>query len=108
MSEGTAIAVPPDTSISATRASSRSLRRARSATDAPASARRRVVAAPIPLLAPVTIATVPVKWLIPLAPAGQHLVGGGLEGEAEAEQAVERGGGVAPAVEPEHELVEVG
>src|SRR3954451_22102076 len=45
-------------------------------------------------------------WLIPLAPDDQHLVGGGLEGEAEAEQAVEGGGGRAPAVEPEHELVE--
>src|SRR3954454_5745980 len=44
-------------------------------------------------------------WLIPLAPADQHLVGGGLEGEAEAEQALEGGGGVVPAVEPEHELV---
>src|SRR3954447_25158175 len=47
-------------------------------------------------------------WLIPLAPDDQHLVGGGLEGEAEAEQSVERGVRGAPAVEPEHELVEVG
>src|SRR4051812_5173439 len=46
--------------------------------------------------------------LLPLAPADQHLVGGGLEGEAEAEQALEGGGGVAPAVEPEGELVQVG
>src|SRR4051812_49645496 len=45
-------------------------------------------------------------WLIPLAPGDQHPVGGGLEGEAQAEQAVEGGGGRAPAVEPEHELVE--
>src|SRR3954454_6254094 len=29
------------------------------------------------------------KWLIPLTPGDQHLVGGGLEGEADAEQAVE-------------------
>src|SRR3954451_3297769 len=47
-------------------------------------------------------------WLIPLAPADQHLVGGRLEGEAETEQAVEGGVRGAPAVEPEHELVEVG
>src|SRR3954452_22648891 len=47
-------------------------------------------------------------WLIPLAPDDQHLVGGGLEGEAEAEEPVEGSGWVAPAVEPEHELVEVG
>src|SRR3954467_8776175 len=49
-----------------------------------------------------------VQWLIPLAPADQHLVGGGLEGEAEAEQALEGGGGVVPALEPEDELVEGG
>src|SRR3954470_303843 len=48
------------------------------------------------------------QWLIPLVPAHPHLVGGGLEGEAQAEQTVEGGGGRAPAVEPEHELVEVG
>src|SRR3954447_4903535 len=47
------------------------------------------------------------QWLIPLAPADQDVVGGGLEGEAESEQALEGGGGVVPAVEPEHELVEV-
>src|SRR5689334_18947255 len=40
-----------------------------------------------------------IEPLLPLAPADQHLVGGGLEGEAEAEQALEGGGGVAPAVE---------
>ena len=34
------------------------------------------------------------EWLIPLVPADQHLVGGGLEGEAQAEQTVEGGGGV--------------
>src|SRR3954449_8189132 len=50
----------------------------------------------------------PSRWLIPLAPADQHLVGGGLEGEAQAEQALEGGGRVVSAVEPEHELVEVG
>src|SRR4051812_31179836 len=48
------------------------------------------------------------KRLIPLAPADQHLVGGGLEGEAEPEETVEGGDGIVPAVEPEHELVEVG
>jgi hypothetical protein len=47
-------------------------------------------------------------WLIPLAPADQHLVGGGLEGEAEPEEPVEGGVRGAPAVEPEHELVQVG
>ena len=31
------------------------------------------------------------KWLIPLVPVDQHLVGGGLEGEAQAEEPVERG-----------------
>ena len=31
------------------------------------------------------------EWLMPLAPADQHLVGGGLEGEAQAEEPVERG-----------------
>src|SRR3954451_24094512 len=45
--------------------------------------------------------------LIPLAPADQHLVGGGLEGEAEPEETVEGRGGIVAAVEPEHELVEV-
>src|SRR4051812_31144237 len=49
-----------------------------------------------------------ILWLIPLAPADQHLVGGGLEREAEAEQALEGGVRGAPAVEPEHELVQVG
>src|SRR3954452_363773 len=50
----------------------------------------------------------PSVWLIPLAPDDQHLVGGGLEGEAQAEQAVEGGGGRAAPGEPAHELVEVG
>jgi uncharacterized delta-60 repeat protein len=45
--------------------------------------------------------------LIPLAPADQHLVGGRLQGEAEAEEAGEGGGRGAAAVEAEHELVEV-
>src|SRR4051794_29303149 len=44
------------------------------------------------------------EWLMPLAPADQHPVGGGLEGEAQAEEPVERGVRGAPAVEPEHEL----
>src|SRR5689334_22118476 len=47
-------------------------------------------------------------WLIPLAPADQHLVGGRLEGETEAEEAVEGCVRGAPAVEPEHELVQAG
>src|SRR4051794_11131233 len=47
------------------------------------------------------------KWLIPLAPADQDVVGGGLEGEAEAEQALEGGGGRPAAIEAEDELVEV-
>src|SRR5215204_7422027 len=48
------------------------------------------------------------KSLIPLAPADQHLVGGGLEGSGEAEQALEGGGWRAPSVEAKDELVEVG
>ena len=48
------------------------------------------------------------EWLIPLTPGDQHLVGGGLEGEAEPEEPVEGGVRGAPAVEPEHELVQVG
>jgi hypothetical protein len=43
-----------------------------------------------------------------LAPADQHLVGGGFEGETEAEQAAERGVRGPTAVEAEDELVEVG
>src|SRR5215218_7812030 len=48
------------------------------------------------------------KSLIPLAPADQHLVGGGLESSGEAEQALERGGWCTPSIEAEDELVEVG
>src|SRR4051812_26607784 len=47
------------------------------------------------------------EWLIPLAPADQDVVGGGLEGEAEAEQALEGGGGRPAAIEAEDELVEI-
>ena len=49
-----------------------------------------------------------VKWLLPLAPADQDLVRGGLESDGEAEQALEGGGRRAAAIEAEHELVEVG
>src|SRR4051794_7605234 len=56
----------------------------------------------------ILTATQSEEWLIPLAPADQHPVGGGLEGEAQAEETVEGGGGCAAAVEPEHELVQVG
>src|SRR6266700_3897665 len=62
MSASTASAVPPALSIWAARASSRSRRRATSATQAPCSASWRAVAAPIPLLAPVTRAAVPVSF----------------------------------------------
>src|SRR3954468_23196384 len=47
------------------------------------------------------------EWLIPLAPADQDVVGGGLEGEAEAEQALEGGGGRPAAIGAEDELVEI-
>src|SRR5215212_8500407 len=46
--------------------------------------------------------------LIPLALADQHLVGGGLEGSGEAEQALEGGGWRTPSIETEDELVKVG
>src|SRR5215211_1477715 len=46
------------------------------------------------------------EWLISLAPADQHLVGDGLEGEAQPEQAAERGVRGAPPVEAGDELVE--
>src|SRR6266566_2681136 len=62
MSASTASAVPPALPISATRASRRSWRRATSATQAPCSASRRAVAAPMPLLAPVTRAAVPASF----------------------------------------------
>src|SRR4051794_15668447 len=47
------------------------------------------------------------EWLIPLAPADQDVVGGGLEGETEAEQTLEGGGGRPAAIEAEDELVEI-
>src|SRR3954453_14655108 len=55
----------------------------------------------------LTLKHILAKWLIPLAPADQDVVGGGLEGEAEAEQALEGGGGRPAATEAEDELVEV-
>jgi hypothetical protein len=71
---------------------------------------------PQPLIAPfVALGSTTLKsdkslrrMLIPLAPADQHLVGGGFEGEAEAEETVEGGVRGAAAVEAEDELVEVG
>lgn len=60
MSASTASAVPRTLSISAARASRRSRRRATSAMEAPCSS-WRAVAAPMPLLAPVTRAAVPVS-----------------------------------------------
>src|SRR5215218_2285949 len=85
MSAGITSAVPPAFSISAARSSRRSLRRATSATEAPASASWRAVAAPIPLLAPVTRATVPVSvdamgsgGVVVGQRAGQFAVGVGL------------------------------
>jgi len=50
--------------MSAVSASRRSLRRAATATVAPCSARARAVASPIPLLAPVTSATVSCSALV--------------------------------------------
>src|SRR5215207_9162908 len=64
MSASTTSAVPPAWSISAARASRRSRRRATSATEAPCSASRWAGAAPIPLLAPVTRAAVPVSFAV--------------------------------------------
>ena len=61
MSAATASAVPPAASIVVTSVSGRSLCRAMTATLAPCSASFLAVAAPMPLLAPVTIATVLVK-----------------------------------------------
>jgi hypothetical protein len=52
-------AVPPSSRICLARPSSRSTRRAASATAAPSRARYRAVASPMPLDAPVTRATVP-------------------------------------------------
>src|SRR5215204_4296178 len=48
------------------------------------------------------------KPLLPLTPADQHLVGGRLEADGEAEETLEGGGRRAAAIEAEHELVEVG
>src|SRR4051812_44889025 len=48
------------------------------------------------------------KWLIPLAPADQDPVRGGLERDGEAEETLEGGGRRAAPIEAEHELVEVG
>ena len=53
------------------------------------------------------LAQLPVP-LIPLTPADQHLVGGWLVGECEAEQALEGGSRRVAAVEAKGELVEVG
>ena len=61
MSASIARAVCPALPISFARRSSRSSRRAASATLAPSAASSRAVASPIPLLAPVTSATVPSK-----------------------------------------------
>src|SRR3954447_8763064 len=46
--------------------------------------------------------------LVPLAPADQHLVRGGLERDGEAQETLEGGGRRAASIEAEHELVEVG
>ena len=48
------------------------------------------------------------KPLVPLAPADQHLVRGGLESDGEAQETLEGGGRRAASIEAEHELVEVG
>ncbi|MNT45360.1 hypothetical protein D3C72_1819420 [compost metagenome] len=58
-SVATAMASPPASRISATTWSSRSVRRAASTTLAPRAARWRAVDSPRPLLAPVTMATLP-------------------------------------------------
>src|SRR5829696_8399037 len=58
-SVSTATARPPSAAIAATSASSRSVRRAATATAAPCPASARAAASPMPLLAPVTSATVP-------------------------------------------------
>ncbi len=59
ISVGTASARPPSRSISAASCCNRSARRAANTTVAPARANARAVASPIPLDAPVTIATPP-------------------------------------------------
>src|SRR3954452_5853193 len=48
------------------------------------------------------------RWLLPLAPADQDLVRGGLESDGEAEETLEGDGRRAASIEAEHELVEVG
>jgi hypothetical protein len=58
-SPSTTRALPPSARIAAATSSSRSRRRGSSATVAPSAARLCAVAAPMPLLAPVTSATVP-------------------------------------------------
>ena len=73
-SQATAVALPPAASISATRSASRSVRRAAASTWKPSAASRRAVAAPIPLDAPVTIATEVIRSFLPRA-----VVGGGDE-----------------------------
>ncbi len=65
MSQVTAVACPPAAVISATRSVSRSARRAAASTWKPSAARRRAVAAPIPLDAPVTMATEVIPTLSP-------------------------------------------
>src|SRR5690349_15145346 len=72
------IARPP---ISPTSASSRSLRRATTATVAPSAASARAVASPMPLLAPVTSATVPSSLRPMRAALHLQLRGGGLAAE---------------------------
>src|SRR3954451_23691021 len=65
--------------------------------------------------APAKSSWVPPPWwsfsrkpLVPLAPADQHLVRGGLESDGEAQETLEGGGRRAASIEAEHELVEVG
>ena len=69
-SQATAVAVPPAASIWATSAASRSVRRAAASTWNPSAASRRAVAAPIPLDAPVTMATEVIRSLSPVAGPG--------------------------------------
>src|SRR5687768_1474322 len=128
MSAATTSAVPPAVSISAARSSSRSLRRTTSATAAPCSASCRAVAAPIPLLAPVTRATVPVsledirvvsscRWaewavgrlsgVVVRQRAGQVAVGVGL-GEQKVGLLLESGDGVGAGGPAQRRLVGVG
>src|SRR3954454_18361648 len=56
---------------------------------------------------PRAAATKSTEPLLPLAPADQHLVRGGLESDGEPEEALEGGGGRAASIEAKHELVEV-